>query len=78
MRRLFAVSIHSVSSSLPIPDVPFIEGEPQFLRRPLMSSYQIAYCERLGNLTVHGQIHHQIFGAISSRLCTGIAETMVE
>src|ERR1700686_5051919 len=66
MRRFGPLAIDGVAVARAVPDVPFIEGEPELFWGALVAADEIANGDGFGDLAVHREIHGQEFRAVAT------------
>src|SRR5947209_2353875 len=75
MRRLLALAI---AVAFAIPDVPFIEREPQLLGRSFVTAHQVANRKRFGDLAIHGEVQCDKFFAATAGFFRSVSEIAMQ
>ena len=78
MRRFLAAAVHRIPAALAIPDIPFIERQPQLLRRAHSAAHQVADRKAFSDLSVHGQVHGDEFPAVASGFLRRVFEIAMQ
>ena len=68
LRRELPPPVHRVAAAGPVPDVPFVERQPQALARLAQPLHVVADGRHLANLAIHVEVHRQVArGAVAGQ-----------